>query len=106
MKIEQHRATRHPFVARVDIVDLDSEEQLIARTGNLSTFGCFIETSSPFPRGTRVRLRIVHHGTTLVAAGKVADTRPSGMGIRFGAIEPPHQEILENWLAQLRSSAK
>ena len=48
MKAEQHRAMRHAFVARVEVVDLDSERQLIARTGNLSTFGCFIETGVSF----------------------------------------------------------
>jgi hypothetical protein len=26
------------------------------------------------------------------------------MGIRFGAIEAVHQQVLENWLAQLRTS--
>jgi hypothetical protein len=103
MKTEQHRATRHTFVARVEVVDLDSEKQLIARTGNLSTFGCFIETGIAFPRGTRIRMRITHRGTIFVALGQVADTRTTGMGVRFTSMEPAHQQILENWLAQLRN---
>lgn len=105
MKAEQHRAMRHAFVARVEVVDLDSEKQLIARTGNLSTFGCFIETGISFPRGTRIRMRITHRGTTFVAVGQVADERATGMGIRFASIEPMHQQILESWLAQLRNGA-
>jgi hypothetical protein len=103
MKAEQHRATRHAFVARVEVVDLDSERQIIAHTGNLSTFGCFIETGVSFPRGTRIRMRITHRGTTFVALGQVADTRTTGMGVRFASMEPAHQQILENWLAQLRN---
>lgn len=103
MKVEQHRATRHAFVARVEVVDLDSERQLIARTGNLSTFGCFIETGVPFSRGTRIRMRITYRGTTFVAVGQVADSRTTGMGVRFASMEPVHQQILENWLAQLRN---
>ena len=105
MKAEQHRAARHAFVARVEVVDLDSERQLIARTANLSTFGCFIETGIPFSRGTRVRMRITHRGATFVAVGQVADSRATGMGIRFASMEPAHEQILENWLAQLRNSA-
>ena len=105
MKAEQHRATRHAFVARVEVVDLDSERQFIARTGNLSTFGCFIETGISFPRGTRIRMRITHRGTTFVAVGQVADRRAGGMGIRFASMEPAHQQILESWLAQLRNGA-
>ena len=103
MKVEQHRAARHKIVARVEVVDLDSERQLIARTGNLSLFGCFVETEVPFPGGTRIRLRINYRGATFVALGQVADARPVGMGVRFGTIEPAHQQTLENWLAQLRN---
>jgi len=103
VKVEQHRATRHVLVARVEVVDLGSERQLIARTGNLSAFGCFIETPAPFARGTRIRLRITHRGSTFAAVGSVMDVRPKGMGVRFGTLEPAQQQILESWLAQLRN---
>jgi hypothetical protein len=104
MKVEQHRATRHQFAARAEVVDVESEKQVIAHTGDLSVFGCYIETASPFPRGTKVRIRINHHGATFVALGIVSYSRSNGMGIRFGTIEPAHQQTLENWLAQRRTS--
>jgi hypothetical protein len=103
MTVGQHRATRHPFAARAEVVDVESEKQVMAHTGDLSAFGCFIETASPFPRGTKVRIRINHHGATFVASGVVSYSRSNGMGVRFGAIEPAHQQTLENWLAQLRT---
>ena len=106
MKVEQHRATRHKFVARVEVVDLDTEKQLIARMGNLSAFGCFIETEAPFARGARIRMRLSHRGATFVAIGQVVDARPAGMGVRFVTIEPAHQQTLENWLGQLRNGAR
>ena len=81
-----------------------SERLLTARTINLSLFGCYVYTSSPFPEGTRVSLRITHGGTSLAAFGKVVYSKPnSGMGIAFAGIEPPSQAILENWLASLRT---
>jgi PilZ domain len=104
MKVEQHRAMRRPFAARVEVVEVESERQVSSVTGDLSVFGCFVETPAPFPHGTKVRIRINHRGTTFVAHGFVSNVRPTGMGIRFGAIEPAHQQILENWLAQLRTS--
>ena len=104
MKVEQHRATRHRFVARVEVVDVESEKQVMALTGDLSVFGCFIETATPFPRGTKVRLRINHHGSTFAALGHVSFSRSAGMGIRFVTIEPAHQQTLEKWLAQARTS--
>jgi hypothetical protein len=104
MKVEQHRALRRPFVARVEVVDVESERQVTSVTGDLSVFGCFVETPAPFPHGTKIRIRINHRGATFAALGFVSNVRPAGMGIRFGAIEPVHQQTLENWLAQLRTS--
>jgi hypothetical protein len=104
MKVEQHRAMRRPFAARAEVVDVESERQVMAHTGDLSVFGCFIETAAPFPQGTKIRIRINHHGCTFVALGYVSNSRPTGMGIRFSTVEPVHQQTLENWLAQLRTS--
>ena len=103
MKVEQHRAARRSFVARVVVVDINSEKELTALTSNLSVFGCFIETAAPFPRGTKIRVRISHRGTTFTAVGQVANARANGMGVRFDGMEPAHQQILENWLAAVRS---
>ena len=106
MKVEQHRALRRPFAARVEVVEVESERQVTSVTGDLSVFGCFVETPAPFPHGAKIRIRINHRGTTFVALGFVSNVRPTGMGIRFGAIEPAHQQTLENWLAQLRTGPK
>ncbi|HZP32594.1 MAG TPA: PilZ domain-containing protein [Candidatus Acidoferrales bacterium] len=104
MKVETHRATRHPFAARAEVVDVESEKQITAVTGDLSVFGCFIETGTPFPRGTKVRVKINHRGATFVAPGVVSFSKSTGMGVRFGAIEAAHQQTLETWLGQLRTS--
>lgn len=96
---------RRPFAARAEVVDVESEKQVTSVTGDLSVFGCFIETPSPFPRDTRVRIRINHRGATFVALGYVSNVRSTGMGIRFSTIEPAHQQTLENWLAQLRTGS-
>jgi len=103
MKVEQHRAVRHKFVARVEVVDIDSERQIAARTSNVSIFGCFIETEVPLPRGTKIRMRITYRGSTFAALGQVTNSRSTGMGVKFDKIEPAQQQILENWLAQLRN---
>lgn len=81
-----------------------SERLLSARTSNLSLFGCYVYTSSPFPEGTKVSLRISHGGASFAAFVKVVHSRPiSGMGIAFTQIEPTSQATLEKWLAGLRT---
>src|SRR6266481_1682904 len=99
-----HRASRYPFAASIELTDVRSERLLTARTINLSLFGCYVYTSSPFPEDTKVSLRISHGGASFAAFGRVVHFKPnSGMGIAFAEIEPPRQAILEKWLASLRT---
>jgi hypothetical protein len=91
------------FVASIELTEVLSEKHIEAHTRNLNLIGCFVETVTPFPEGTKVRLRISHGGMNLVALGRVAYSRPnSGMGIAFTTIETKSQEVLDMWLAYLR----
>jgi hypothetical protein len=80
-----------------------TEKQVAAHTEDLSMFGCFVETTTPFPVGTKVRLRISHAGATFTGQGTVAYLRPNaGMGIAFTSIEPSSLPVLDIWLTNLR----
>ena len=104
MHSEFHRATRYPFAARTEVSDVHSEKLLTAFTSNLSLFGCYVLTGIPFPRGTKVSLRITRGGGTFAAYGKVIYSRPEyGMGIVFTEMEASSQSILEKWIASLRA---
>ena len=94
-------------MAGIQLTDLSTEKQLAAHTEDLSVFGCFVETTSPFQNGTKVRLRISHNGANFFAHGKVAYSRPdAGMGIAFTLIEPSSLLVLEAWLAELRAASR
>jgi hypothetical protein len=105
MKAPHHRATRHAFATDIAITSVKSEKQVLARTADLSLFGCFVKTTTPFPQGTTVSIRITHGASHITALGKIAFSRADeGMGIVFGKIEPSDQAILERWLDQLRNN--
>jgi hypothetical protein len=90
-------------VAGIDLTDIESEKHLAAHIKNLNLLGCYVETVTPFPEGTKVRLHISHAGKNFSAIGKVAYSRPnSGMGIAFITIEPNSLWVLDVWLAGLR----
>jgi len=90
-------------VAGIQLTDLSTEKLLAAHTEDLSVFGCFVETISPFDDGTKVRLRISYNGVNFFAQAKVAYSRPdAGMGIAFTSIEPSSLSILDAWLVELR----
>jgi hypothetical protein len=90
-------------MAGIHLTDLQSEKHLAAHIENLNLLGCFVETVTPFQKGTKVRLQISHAGANFVAIGNVAYSRPkSGMGITFITIDRKSQEVLDLWLADLR----
>jgi len=104
MHLEFHRAARFPFATRCEVTDMGSEKLLTAFTSNLSLFGCYVITGSPFPEGARVSLKIMRGVTTFSGYGKVVYSRPKyGMGILFTEMEQSGQAILEKWIAGLKT---
>lgn len=98
------RARRYSFVTSVELTDIQSETQIRGRTGDLSLFGCRVETSNPLRKGTRVRIRIAHGGANFVALGRVVHSKPgTEMGVVFTKIEQDSQLIIEKWLTELRA---
>jgi hypothetical protein len=97
---EGRGATRYNLGAIAEVIDLDQSDALVSLTRDLSLSGCFVKTTTPYPEGTRVRVRIIHSGGEFVAVGNVtANVTATGMGIAFTEIEPSDQAILERWLS-------
>ena len=91
--------TRYDFGAIAEVIDLDSREDVIVVTRDLSLSGCFVKTNTPFPAGTEVRVRIAYAGSDFAAIGSVTENiNCEGMGIEFIEIEPDQQATLEAWL--------
>ncbi|PYU69562.1 MAG: hypothetical protein DMG49_13060 [Acidobacteria bacterium] len=73
---------------------------VVAQTTELSRLGCFVQTATPYPKGTRVHIEVAEAGTRFVASGAVAYVTVEGMGVVFSLVEPDNQAILENWLSR------
>lgn len=102
LKPECPRARRYRFVASIELTDLQSETHFTEQTSNLSLYGCHVNAGM-LAAGIRVRVRIVHKSANFVALGKVVYALPNaGMGLVFTEIQPTHQSVLEEWIAQLR----
>src|SRR5216683_3326919 len=59
-EIERRRATRHHFVSAVEVINVESQKQLISLTRDLSLCGCFVTAKARSPKGTRVSLKIAN----------------------------------------------
>jgi hypothetical protein len=65
----------------------------------LSRYGCYLETTRPLVRGTRVTLKIFDEGRLFEAIATVLYARPPlGMGVAFREVKSAFQSILEEWL--------
>jgi PilZ domain len=96
---ERRQMTRYDFGAIAEVIDLDSREDMIVVTRDLSFSGCFVKTRTPFPAGTEVRVRMTYAGSDFSAIGSVTENiNREGMGIEFVEIAPEDQAIIEAWL--------
>jgi hypothetical protein len=97
--IERRHMTRYDFGAIAVVADLDSRDDMIVVTRDLSLSGCFVKTKTPFPAGTEVRVRITYAGSDFAAIGSVTpNITREGMGIEFVEIKSADQAIIERWL--------
>lgn len=104
MRLERRGATRYNFGAIAEVIDLDEPDELVSLTRDLSSSGCFVVTTTPFPKGTRVRVRIMRSAGEFSAIGNVtSNVTPSGMGIVFTHMDPADRALLERWLAEASS---
>ncbi len=102
MQPELRHAPRYPFVATAELVEVQSDTRVHARTCELSLHGCYLDLMNPLPVATQFKLRITHQNATFEALGRAAYSQPNmGMGVAFTAIEPDSQALLQKWIREL-----
>jgi len=99
---ERRCATRSPFLAPVEILDMRTGSRIQARTSDLSPQGCYIDTLNPLPVGSAVRLQIHRAGLILDVLANVTSSHiGSGMGLEFAETTGAQKSVLDNWLQEL-----
>jgi hypothetical protein len=100
---ERRRHTRYPFTGTFEGFELNSETRIQGRTTDLSEGGCYVDTMSPFPAGTAVKVRISKDKRSFEAhATVIYSATGMGMGLRFDSMGAPQAATLKNWLAEAR----
>lgn len=97
--VERRAEIRFPIIASADVFDVRSGTRLRGRTSDLSISGCYIDTLSPFPKDTTVRLCLENEKQKMETLAVVAYAlTPMGMGLSFIEICPDQLEILRSWM--------
>ena len=81
VEIERRCASRSPFVAPIELIDMRAGSCIQARVSDLSLRGCYVDTLNPLPIGAAIRLQIRHADATFNALAHVSSSHVgSGMG--------------------------
>jgi hypothetical protein len=99
METDLRRSPRVPFIASAHVTELDTEVRLSARTGDLSSNGCYVDMINPLPQGTTLKV-VIEHGQQIFTAmaGVIYSQCPLGMGLEFRDVDPVSQQKLRQWL--------
>ncbi len=97
--VERRSAPRYPLVLAAEVVELPRGAKLAGRTSDISRSGCYIDTLNAIPKGSQVRVRLIHHDEVFQALGRVVYVSPGlGMGVAFESVAPEERVKLERWL--------
>lgn len=93
---------RHLVIASAEIVELSSGARFSTRTTDLGPGGCFVDTLTPFPVGSKVRVTIYKTDSRIESRGMVVYSQQGlGMGVAFDQLSPKDRKALDVWLAEL-----
>jgi hypothetical protein len=99
---ERRTRERYPFTAIVEAEEIGSGMRIVASSGDLSRGGCYVETTSPFPVESTVKLHLVKERASFDVVAKVVHSKTGvGMGLFFNHAEADQLWVLEKWLGEL-----
>jgi hypothetical protein len=103
---ERRQYTRYPFTATLEAFEPTSQTRIQGRIADLSQGGCYVDTMSPFPAQTRVKMRITKDKRSFEGQATVVySVAGMGMGLRLEANDPQQLITLRKWLGELSGEA-
>lgn len=100
--LERRRGPRYQFTAAVEMVDLESQMRIQARTSDLSGGGCYVDTTSPLPVDATLKMRLTKGNRSFSVKAKVVYSLPGmGMGVAFTSADPEQVAVLKRWIGEL-----
>ena len=102
---ERRFATRYPFSADSEILDLKSGMRLSGMTSDLSLGGCFVRTGRSLETGSRVHLTLKYKSQSVTMLATVRISKPKiGMGLQAQELDSASIGIFLRWIDSLRES--
>jgi hypothetical protein len=99
---ERRGTERHMFTAGADVRELTSGARFSTRTTDLGPGGCFVDTTNPFPVGSKLLLNLHKGKSNFETAGTVVYSQIGlGMGVAFDGLDDAQRSALADWLTEV-----
>ena len=107
MEQERRRSPRYPFIATAELVEQASETRMVSRVSELGLHGCYLDMMNPFPKDTKVLVKIFTDQQFFEALGTVVYSQHNmGMGVNFDDVKPHFTAVLNQWLLKAMGTKK
>ena len=99
---ERRANTRFAFSVAAEVVELRSQARITSRSSDLGLGGCYVDTLTPFPVGSPVKVRLTQANRTFEAQAAVTYAKVGmGMGLAFSEVQPDQLATLQDWVREL-----
>lgn len=99
---ERRRNLRFPFTAAVEMTESSTGANIAGRTADLGLGGCYIDTLTPLPVGTEIKIKILKDHESFEAQAKVMFSQLGmGMGIAFLSAQPNQVRTFQRWIQEI-----
>jgi PilZ domain len=97
---QERRGLRFLFDATAEVTPEGSpNKKVVATVTELSLYGCYIETSTPFAVDDLVFVKIFYADAYFEAKARVVHAKEeSGMGVSFREVQPYCRSVLQRWI--------
>jgi hypothetical protein len=104
--LKQRTYPRYQFTGAAEALDQHHRTRMNARVSDLGKGGCYIDTFSPFPLKTGVKIRITRDKVSFEADARVVYSKIGmGTGLEFTVIDPQQMGVLDKWIGELSGTA-
>lgn len=97
---DRRNSPRYSLIVLSTLIETGSDTRITARTSDVSRTGCYIDTLTPVPKGTTLRIILTRGDERFETTGKVTYMSPGlGMGIQFDQpVDALQLAVLDRWL--------
>jgi CheY-like chemotaxis protein len=104
---DRRNLSRRPCCLGADVYGDGSNVPHRCTLSDISTGGCYVETTEPFPKGTVLSIVVRTHKLKLCVAGTVQSTHPGfGMGVHFNLTSDDERAQVQELIACSQAEPK